>query len=62
MKYLIEQFRWEKDRQYYHLVNSQIFESNRELKETSYSKHGSYFVITKLEDEIQTRKRPKERG
>lgn len=60
MRYLIEQFKWQ-GKEYYHLVDSQIFESSRELKETSYSKNGSYFVITKLEDEIQTT-RTKKRG
>lgn len=60
MKYLIEQFKWYNN-EYYHIVNSQVFESNRELKETSYSKNGSYFSIIKLDDEIQTT-RTKKRG
>ena len=61
MKYLIEQFRWY-NKEYYHLVNSQVFECKKEIKEASYSKNGSYFVITKLDDEIQTTRKRKQRG
>ena len=61
LRYLIEQFKWYKN-DYYHLVNSQEFESKKELKQTSYSKDGSYFVITKLDDEIQTTRKGKQRG
>jgi len=60
LKYLIEQFKWYNN-EYYHIVNSQVFESSRELKEISYSKNGSYFSIIKLDDEIQTT-RTKKRG
>lgn len=60
MKYLIEQFRWE-NKEYYHLINSKVFESNCEDLERKYSKDGSYFTITKLENEIQTTRR-KARG
>lgn len=56
MKYLIEQFQWH-NKDYYHLVNSKEFESDTELPERKYFKNGSYFVLTKLENEIQGRKR-----
>lgn len=61
MKYLIEQFRWE-GKSYYHLVNSKIFNSDKFIKERSYSKGNSYFKITKLEDEVQTKTRERKRG
>ena len=51
MKYLIEQTNW--DNGYYRLIDSATFESSKEC-ENSYCKNGSYFTITKLDDEIQT--------
>lgn len=56
MKYLIEQFRWY-NKEYYHLINSKVFETDKNIQEKSYSKNGSYFVITKLENEVQTTRR-----
>ena len=54
MQYLIEQFAWEEN--YYHLVNSKIFESDKYIPETSYNKNNSYFKLTKLDDEVQTKR------
>ena len=59
MIYLIEQTKWENG--YYHLVNSEIFESNKNC-ERSYYKNGSYFNIIRLNDEIQTARRYKTRN
>lgn len=38
---------------YYHIVDSREFESDKEIQERCYSKNGSYFTITKVDDEIQ---------
>lgn len=34
-----------------------MFETDKNIQEKSYSKNGSYFVITKLENEVQTTRR-----
>ena len=51
MQYVIEQYRWEGNK-YYHLVDSKVFESDKEIEEREYNKDGSLFIIYK--DEIQT--------
>ena len=59
MKYEINQFRWDTEDgfRFYHLANSRDFEVKREIPETSYSKNGSYFIIRKVDDEVQTKQR-----
>jgi len=61
--YLIEQFKWT-GKEYYSIVASRIIDTDKELPEKSWHKNGSYFTITKLDDEVQTtrRRKPKERG
>lgn len=60
MKYIIEQYKWH-NKEYYHLFDSRVFESDKIIPDTSYSKNGSYFIIRKLEDEIQASKRTEKR-
>lgn len=59
MKYQIEQFKWH-NKEYYHLVASKVFECKKPIKECTYYKNGSYFTISKVENEVQTNRR--ERG
>jgi hypothetical protein len=54
MQYVIEEYRWEGNK-YYHLADSKVFESDKEIKEREYNKDGSLFIIYK--DEIQTTRR-----
>ena len=59
MKYEINQFKWDTENgfAFYHLVNSKDFEIQKEIPETSYNKNGSYFIIRKIDDEVQTKQR-----
>ena len=59
MWYVIEEYRWDSDSKwkYYHLVDSKIFKSDKELEEKSYNKNGSTFLIYKFENEVQTTRR-----
>ena len=53
--YLIEQSRW--DDNYYHIVNAKTFTLDKLIEDYSYFKNGSYFTITRLEDEVQTKRK-----
>ena len=59
MKYEINQFKWdiEDGVKFYHLINSKKFEMEKAIPESSYSKNGSYFTITQVDDEVQTKRR-----
>ena len=61
MWYVIEEYGWNSDEtlKYYHLKDSKLFESDKELEEKSYNKDGSTFLIYKIENEIQSTKRTK---
>lgn len=61
MWYVIEQYQWDfnEKHKYYHLVDSKVFESDKEIEEKSYNKDGSTFLIYKTEDEIQNARRTK---
>lgn len=56
MRYLIEQFKWE-GKEYYHIVNSKIFDSDKQLKERGWYVGDSYFHLIQLENEVQTSRR-----
>ncbi len=61
MWYVIEEYQWDSDGtfKYYHLKDSKVFESDKELEEKSYNKNGSTFLIYKIENEIQNTRRTK---
>ena len=51
MRYVIEEYKWENNK-YYHLNDSKIFETDKQIKEQEYFKDDSLFVIYKIENEI----------
>ena len=52
MWYVIEQYRWDKDGnfKYYHLVDSQVFKSDKVVEQKDYFKDGSYFSVYQIEE------------
>ncbi len=61
MKYIINQFKWDENSnlKYYHLVNSKEFDSDKIIPEVGYHKGEFYFIINKIDNDIQTRIRRK---
>lgn len=60
MQYLIEQTKWEDG--YFHLVNADVIDTDKNLRERTYYKNGSYFTVTKLDNDVPTIRRTKRRG
>lgn len=48
--YLIEVFEWviNSHPKYYHLVDSKIFHSKKNLKEQTYSKNNKFYTLSKI--------------
>jgi hypothetical protein len=62
MWFVKEEYKWdkEKDKWYFHLLNSEVFESEDYPEKEEYWEGDSLFMITKLEeDEVQATRRRK---
>lgn len=62
--YLMEIFESVNDNgyKYYHLADSKVFTSEKEVKDQSYSKENKYFVLSKIDNIDETKRKRRRNG